>query len=156
MWRPLQPEKSDTHNPETAANFAKTNCAWSDLLRARAYRHQRRHPLCSLSRYMAARRNFRMKTRRCVCLWSHNDHTSVPADLQPKHRHTLSPAERARREPSRRPDRNWSAFQFLERAARTYRNDATRVTRARAGAIRGSEKVASNSRGLIRSIHRKP
>src|SRR5580765_7272114 len=74
---PLQPGKSDTRNLETAANFVRTNCAWSDRLHARACKHRQRHPPCNSSRCKAACRSFRMKTRRSAYLSFHSDRTAA-------------------------------------------------------------------------------
>src|SRR5436190_399903 len=62
---PLQPEKSDTRNLETAANSARTNCAWSGQPHARACKYRRKRPPCNSSGCRVARRNCWMNTRRC-------------------------------------------------------------------------------------------
>src|SRR6516225_10284528 len=103
---PLQPEKSDTRNPETAANFAKTNCAWSGQPHAQVCKYRKRRPPCSSSECRAARRNCRMKTRRCVCLCFRNDRTSAhSANLPPAHRRNSCQGEPARSKLFRTPDR---------------------------------------------------
>src|ERR1043166_2655156 len=94
---PLQPGKSDTRNPETAANFARTNCASNDRLHARVCKCRKTRPPGNSSGCTAARYNCRMKTPRCVCLCFHNDRTSAPStNLLRAHRRNPFKEEPAR------------------------------------------------------------
>ena len=102
------------------------------------------------------RRNFRMKTHRCVCLWFRNDRTNDRANPSPKRRHIPFPAVAMPRPRTRPLDRTKCASQLPPPSARRCRSDEAPSNRAPAAAIRNSETAAPNLRAPTWSIPRKP